>query len=327
MAAEGGCGAAMDPSGGDSVGAQRFPKKPPTTAGVVGAASLAEPARRSNADPGGTPCTASSWGYFEEQREGWCGMHALNNYCGGPYVTRHDCRSAALQVVNRLRCADAREEHLDSQSGFLSIDVINILGAAILGIHVNEGDTSWSTLRADPSGAALINWGNTHWTVLQRGPVGAAQKRWRHTNSIRGNRLSDGRRDFESDAEVFRLLADISQRCGGSVTLHRVVAARMRASDFLEREGRRAMLPADDAAVEEMGGGDGQRVLVGGGDQRLLLAPWPALTQDGEDVSIITLNVDGAGEWRKPPAARIDASRRRDVRNSQATTGRVEALS
>ena len=30
--------------------------------------------------------------YFERQECAWCGMHALNNYLGGPYVNQDDCR-------------------------------------------------------------------------------------------------------------------------------------------------------------------------------------------------------------------------------------------
>ena len=40
--------------------------------------------------------------YFERQSAGWCGMHALNNHLGGPYVTPDDCRAAAKIVVGQL---------------------------------------------------------------------------------------------------------------------------------------------------------------------------------------------------------------------------------
>ena len=33
--------------------------------------------------------------YFERQVDAWCGMHALNNYLGGPYVTQDACKRAA----------------------------------------------------------------------------------------------------------------------------------------------------------------------------------------------------------------------------------------
>jgi hypothetical protein len=94
-----------------------------------------------------------SW-YFEEQAPGgWCGMHVLNNYLGGPYVTKKDCVRAAACVVDGL-ATDAggfQEEviqHLDETTGWLSVDVINVLGAANLGLHVvGAGPCSPESLR------------------------------------------------------------------------------------------------------------------------------------------------------------------------------------
>ena len=91
--------------------------------------------------------------YFEPQIGAWCGMHALNNYTGGPHVDRESCRRAADVV---LRClnqdgeqpAENRGDHLHVHSGFLSIDVINVLGAALLGIHVEGRATSWRDLQS-----------------------------------------------------------------------------------------------------------------------------------------------------------------------------------
>ena len=40
--------------------------------------------------------------YFEMQDGAWCGMHALNNYKGGPYIQKEDCRRAAVHAYNRL---------------------------------------------------------------------------------------------------------------------------------------------------------------------------------------------------------------------------------
>ena len=78
-------------------------------------------------------------------------------------------------------------EHLDSVTGFLSIDVINIIGTQ-LNIHVEGNEIDWPQLRAEQNGAALINWNNTHWTVLQRDSI---QSGWRHTNSIVGDMSDD----------------------------------------------------------------------------------------------------------------------------------------
>ena len=47
-------------------------------------------------------CDDVNWEYFEEQRGAWCGMHAINNYLRGPYVTEDDCRWAARLVAADL---------------------------------------------------------------------------------------------------------------------------------------------------------------------------------------------------------------------------------
>ena len=103
--------------------------------------------------------------YFEEQRGAWCGMHALNNYLGGPYVTAEACERAARQVVFSLSQAGAGDaeaygQHLCPETGFLSIDVINVIGAANLGFHVEGNAVSWRTLQTEPESAALLNWNN-----------------------------------------------------------------------------------------------------------------------------------------------------------------------
>ena len=81
--------------------------------------------------------------YFESQVGAWCGMHALNNLLGGPYVSQADCRSAALEVRRRLTQAGAGDvedlaQHLNPETGWLSIDVINVLGAGLLGAWAGQ---------------------------------------------------------------------------------------------------------------------------------------------------------------------------------------------
>ena len=92
-------------------------------------------AERSSAEP-----------YFEEQVGAWCGLHALNHYLGGAYVTQDACRRAAARAVAALSQKgggdrEAAAHHLDPDTGFLSIDVINILGESVLGLHVEGNDT------------------------------------------------------------------------------------------------------------------------------------------------------------------------------------------
>jgi hypothetical protein len=79
--------------------------------------------------------------YFETQDGAWCGMHALNNLYGGNYVTKDDCRNAVDLLVQRMRlplkaARIERPKHLDYSTGWLSLDVMNLLGAASLGLHV-----------------------------------------------------------------------------------------------------------------------------------------------------------------------------------------------
>ena len=96
-------------------------------------------------------------------------MHALNNYLGGPYVTQDACRRAADQVRMQLGpTGGAASEHLDPETGYLSIDVINLLGSSILGLHVEAVAAAWEDLQAEDGGAALVNWHQEHWTVLHR---------------------------------------------------------------------------------------------------------------------------------------------------------------
>jgi uncharacterized membrane protein len=128
--------------------------------------------------------------FFDPQQGAWCGMHALNNYClNGRLVQQQDCRDAARLVASRLTDARAGDvepisNHLDPLTGWLSIDVINVLGQANLGLHVEAARVSWpDALWRQQDGAALVNWNKRHWTVLQRDPSGDG---WMHTNSIEG---------------------------------------------------------------------------------------------------------------------------------------------
>ncbi len=74
-------------------------------------------------------------------------MHALNNFLCGPYVTPDACRRACSQVVAALSeagggRAEDSSQHLDPESGWLSIDVINVLGQGLFGLHVEGHSTS-----------------------------------------------------------------------------------------------------------------------------------------------------------------------------------------
>ena len=234
--------------------------------------------------------------YFEEQRGAWCGLHALNNYLGGPYVTEDACGLAARQVVRALSEAgggdlsEGREEayrnHLHPGTGFLSIDVINVLGAGNLGLHVQANAASWLELQTEAGSAALINWNNYHWTVLRQAADGET---WVHCNSItQGRGRRHGRTQGMTCADVEMLLAEV-QQCAGGCTLHRITrAAGAQGAHYLEREGLRAMVEAGvDDAVDEVG------------DARM--------HTNTRDLSLVTVNVDGLGEYQATPGARMRA--------------------
>ena len=109
-------------------------------------------------------------------------------------VDKDACKRAAVRVSSRLGGADLESDHLHPQTGYLSIDVINLLGVANLGIHVEERPTAWEELRQCQGARALINWNKTHWTVLEAWPPDASMQ-WLHTNSIEteSNSLRYGR--------------------------------------------------------------------------------------------------------------------------------------
>ena len=147
------------------------------------------------------PADAPDSVYFEKQSGAWCGMHALNNLLGGPFVDKSSCRTAAKQVTERLGSADLIDQHLHKETGYLSIDVINLLCSANLGIHVDESPTAWETFRQEHGARALINWNQYHWTVLEAWPR-ENPSHWRHTNSI--ERASNGLRYGRAHRTVSR---------------------------------------------------------------------------------------------------------------------------
>ena len=190
------------------------------------------------------PSTATLAAYFEEQEGAWCGMHALNNYLGGPYVTQDACRRAARAAAMALSegglgAAEELQNHIDLDTGFLSIEVINILCAGTLGLHVAEAATSSDHFLAEKRGAALVNWNNQHWTLFQYEHDASV---WVHTNSICGDGAHRGRTRCSSVAEAADLLEAIEYECGG-YSLHRITHSIAEdAHHFLEDEGFRSMV-------------------------------------------------------------------------------------
>ena len=192
--------------------------------------------------------------YYEIQIDAWCGMHAINNFLGGPYCTRDACRDACSRVVAALSQASGGDvepfaQHLDLETGWLSIDIINLLGASQLGIHVEGDSMSLSAFLTQGEVDAFVNWNNQHWTVL----VGlSSDGPWIHTNSFfEGQQTFHGRVQTRESAVVARILTDGASHYG-SYSIHRVIKARPGGDQYLEAAGRRAMLPPEEEMFPDM---------------------------------------------------------------------------
>ena len=108
-----------------------------------------------------------------------------------------------------------------------------------------------------------------------------------HTNSIEGLAPRHGRRRRLSDQDVKEVLQDIRSHAGG-VALHPIIrSVGDEGRQYLEREAWRAMGPAGSEEVS--------------GDAAAMVEP------DSEVLSLVSLNVDGLGDYAEPPATRMDA--------------------
>ena len=224
--------------------------------------------------------------YYEIQVDAWCGMHSLNNFLGGPYVTQEDCRRACSQVVAALsETAGGRREsstqHLHPQTGWLSIDVINVLGTGLLGLHVEADSVSFEDLALQDDADAFVNCNNQHWTVLTRQPNGVS---WVHINSIfEGDRRFHGRTESTHLEEVAQILADIHDHYGG-YSLHRVTRHASTAGEhFLEAASQQAMLPREEDVLPENVSADAGVVAI----------ECPQQAYSPDKISLVTINVDG----------------------------------
>ena len=232
--------------------------------------------------------------YCEVQIDAWCGMHALNNYLKGPFVTPEACRLACAQVVDafsQVSGGDTEDstQHLDPESGWLSIDVINVLGAAHLGIHVEADSIFLDVFLGQRAGAALVNWNNNHWTVLEsrseNGP-------WIHTNSIFGGTQSyHGRSEVSERSDVDKIFGD-GCRHFGDYSIHCIVEATIDGERFLETAGRTSMLPPEEEILSDTNP--------------------PAMDANNhfdisQEVSFVNVNVDGLGDYTLCPGDRMTA--------------------
>ena len=99
-------------------------------------------------------------------------MHAINNFLQRPVCDKALVRSAAADVVQLLgNCREEMEHHLDPRNGWLSLDVINMIGASLAEpFHVEEASLAsacWSEeCRKNDVLGCFCNWNNVRWTVL-----------------------------------------------------------------------------------------------------------------------------------------------------------------
>ena len=161
---------------------------------------------------------------------------------------------------------------------FLSIEVINVLGASNLGLHVEEAPVSWERLQAGRENAALVNWNKEHWTLLN---FEEAAGIWVHTNSVIADGPHHGRVRCSTVDEVATILATI-ERDRGAYSLHRIKRTAPGAgAEILEAEGFCAMT-GPEAVEADLPEEHGARNIT------------PA---SGAELSIVTVNVDGLGAY------------------------------
>ena len=105
-----------------------------------------------------------------------------------------------------------KTQHLDSKTCWLSIDVINVLGQAQMGLHVEGNTVSLDTFLAEGAGGAFVNCNNHHWTLLvSRSCYGP----WIHTDSILEGEQSFQRRAGKRErADIEKIMADIAGTTG-----------------------------------------------------------------------------------------------------------------
>ena len=174
----------------------------------------------------------------------------------------------------------AEREHMDLTTGWLSVEIINVL-AQHHGIHVSESpcdkNSVWKT-KDDQEAAVSVNCNNQRWTVLQRR---ARTKAWVHINSIVGSASYEGPfKYFHTETMLQGLFHDLAFHYD-ACTLHRITKGDLDAAlNNLEPESRRALLPQEEV---EVGNGLDDRA--------------------ARSLRLVTLNVDGCTEYGNCPAA------------------------
>ena len=223
-------------------------------------------------------------------------MHALNKYKKGDDVQKEDCRLAALQVCKRLsevhgQDMEELDSHFDPDTGWLSIDAINVLGAANIGSHVDPSPSEVSQDLLEGMSDYRVNCNKMHWTVLKR----TVEESWEHINSIvEGGQVHHGQRTLSDGTALLELFGSLTKQYG-TFSLHRITSSTQDAgSRFLERHGMRFLQPREVDQATEATGHEARATGQG-----------PRAGSIWDNVSIVTLNVDGLGEYAQSPKQRI----------------------
>ncbi len=227
--------------------------------------------------------------YYERQQEAWCGMHVINNYLQGPFATKDSCRVAVNHLCQELSetVGDSEDAaaHLDPQTGWLSIAVINLMAERLFGFTVDHVALTLSQVLLQPGDVSFfVNCNNRHWTLFQqRAPDGP----WMHTNSIEGDAVYHGRRDVTGVDALRTLWAMLQQHYGGC-SLHCITTTTTLAGVHrLQPAGLRAMLPRPTRIVAD--------------------SSTSTRTSAASQISLVTVNVAGLNQddYRRSAALRI----------------------
>ena len=211
-------------------------------------------------------------------------------------MTQDACRRAARLVVSDLfdlggGFVEDPSRHLHPDTGWLSVDVLNVLGAANYNLHVHGGRSSLDDVVYHRAPAAFLNWNGAHWTVLEyyAGEEGESDV-WVHTNSVAGPHGRHGRTMYFEKAHVRGLLEEI-QAAAGDVSVHVVTMSPSGPGhNYLPPAGRQQ----EDPIAE-------------GTDPMPSSSPLrPTAADSTSTLTLLSMNVDGLGSYSMSPAERME---------------------
>ena len=148
---------------------------------------------------------------------------------GVPYVTHglHESSSACSQQLSQACGGDQEgiEQHIHCGAGFLSTDVMNIVGAALLGIHVGRKRMGYNTLIDSTCKGAMVNCNNEHWTVFKKYHCSRGVAVWIHVSSICGIHLYNCVSHCINGNEIDAVLVGLVSKYG-PVFLHQILESQ-----------------------------------------------------------------------------------------------------